>query len=113
MIEERERMRAEQVRIQQENYPQPQETLKKKREADLKKPAQMDREERYNEVKDKFVQQKTQIKDSSGQRWVQCTICHEIKEASEFGLYGGENKVNLGECSDCLRKQSVDGSSGI
>ena len=113
MIEERERMRAEQVRIQRERYLQQQEALKKEREEtarkareDQKQLAEMDHMKRYNEVKEKFVQQKTPIIDSSGQRWVQCEICHEIKEDSEFSSYGGKNHVNLGKCSKCSRNSS-------
>lgn len=113
-VEERERMRAEQVRIQRERYLQQQETLKKEREEAAKKAreyqkqlAEMDHMKRYNEVKGKFVQQETPIRDSSGRRWVQCEICHEIKEDSEFSSYGGMNHVNLGKCSKCSRNSSL------
>lgn len=113
-VEEREQMRAEQVRIQRERYLQQQETLKKEREEaakkareDQKQRAEMDYMKRYNEVKGKFVQQETPIKDSSGRRWVQCEICHEIKEESEFSYYGGMNQVNLGKCSKCSRNSSL------
>ena len=113
-VEEREQMHAEQVRIQRERYLQQQETLKKEREEAAKKAreyqkqlAEMDYMKRYNEVKGKFVQQETQIKDSSGRRWVQCEICHEIKEVSEFSYYGGMNQVNLGKCSKCSRNSSL------
>ena len=67
----------------------------------------MDYMKRYNEVKGKFVQQETPIRDSSGRRWVQCEICHEIKEDSEFSSYGGMNHVNLGKCSKCSRNSSL------
>lgn len=114
LIEERERMRAEQVRIQRERYLQQQEALKKEREEAAKKAreyqkqlAEMDHMKRYNEVKEKFVQQETPIRDSSGRRWVQCEICHEIKEDSEFSSYGGMNHVNLGKCSKCSRNSSL------
>lgn len=113
-VEEREQMRAEQVRIQRERYLQQQETLKKEREEaakkareDQKQRAEMDYMKRYNEVKGKFVQQETPIRDSSGRRWVQCEICHEIKEESEFSYYGGMNHFNLGKCSKCSRNSSL------
>ena len=113
-MEEREQMRAEQVRIQQERYLQQQEAQKKAREEAAKKAreyqkqlAEMDHMKRYNEVKEKFVQQETPIRDSSGRRWVQCEICHEIKEDSEFSSYGGINHVNLGKCSKCSRNSSL------
>ena len=69
--------------------------------------AEMDHMKRYNEVKGKFVQQETPIRDSSGRRWVQCEICHEIKEDNEFSSYGGMNHVNLGKCSKCSRNSSL------
>lgn len=112
--EERERMRAEQMRIQREHYLQQQETLKSEQEEAAKKAreyqkqlAEMDHMKRYNEVKEKFVQQETPIRDSAGRRWVQCEICHEIKEDSEFSSYGGMNHVNLGKCSKCSRNSSL------
>ena len=112
--EERERMRAEQMRIQREHYLQQQETPKREREEAAKKArehqkqlAEMDHMKRYNEVKEKFVQQETPIRDSAGRRWVQCEICHEIKEDSEFSSYGGMNHVNLGKCSKCSRNSSL------
>jgi superfamily I DNA/RNA helicase len=55
----------------------------------------------YNEVKDKFTQQHTQIRDSFGTRWIKCEMCGEIKPASEFGDYSGPNRVNLGKCYKC------------
>ncbi len=68
---------------------------------------EMDYMKRYNEVKEKFVQQETPIRDSSGRRWVQCELCHEIKEDSEFSSYGGMHHVNLGKCSKCSRNSSL------
>ena len=109
-MEEREQMRAEQVRIQQERYLQQQEAQKKAREEAAKKAreyqkqlAEIDHMKRYNEVKEKFVQQETPIRDFSGRRWVQCEICNEIKEESEFGSYGGINHANLGKCYKCSK----------
>lgn len=61
----------------------------------------------YDEVKDLFVQQTEQIRDSQGVRWVKCEICGEIKPEAEFNSYGGANHVNLGVCSACHIKESV------
>ena len=68
--------------------------------------AEMDYNRRYNQVKDKFNQQIEQIRDFSGQRWVQCELCGEIKPESEFGSYGGSGRVNLGKCYKCTRDDS-------
>lgn len=59
----------------------------------------------YEEVKDRFNQQVTIIKDSFGIRWIKCEQCGEIKPASEFITYGGVGRVNLGTCSDCSNKK--------
>lgn len=58
----------------------------------------------YNEVKDKFTQQKHQIRDSSDRRWIKCELCGEIKLESDFRSYGGPNRVNLGVCYKCSRR---------
>ena len=66
----------------------------------------------YDEVKDKFTQQKTPILDSTGVRWIMCENCGAIKPKGKFVLYGGLNHVNLGTCSDCKNndlQQQLDG----
>lgn len=60
----------------------------------------------YEEVKELFTQQDTQIRDTYGQRWAKCEVCGEIKPDFEFVSYGGINSVNLGICRDCSRKGS-------
>jgi len=104
------RRRAEQERIQHEQYLLRQEELRKERERALelererqKQIAEMRYINSYNEVKNKFTQQEFQIRDSSGRRWVKCELCGEIKPESEFGSYGGMNHVNLGVCYKCTR----------
>jgi len=57
----------------------------------------------YESVKDKFTQQTEKIIDCYGTRWIQCEKCGKIKMESEFGSYGGENRVNLGNCYDCYK----------
>jgi hypothetical protein len=100
--------RAEQERILREQYLIRQEELKKAREKALE--IELERQKQfierrnaicYNEVKDKFTQQHTQIRDSFGIRWIKCEICGEIKSESEFGDYGGPDRVNLGKCYKC------------
>ena len=100
----------EQERVSREQYMLRQEESRKKRERALelererkKQIADMQYTNSYNEVKDKFTQQESQIRDSSGRRWIQCELCGEIKPESEFSSYGGANHVNLGVCCDCSR----------
>lgn len=59
----------------------------------------------YNEVKDLFTQQEMPIRDSKGERWVKCEICGKILPSDKFVVYGGMNRVNLGTCEDCSKKQ--------
>ena len=104
------RRRVEQDRIMREQQLLRQEELRKEREKALelererqKQIAEMREINYYNEVKDKFTQQQTPIRDSLGRRWVQCELCGEIKLEAYFGKYGGINHVNLGVCNACSR----------
>ena len=45
----------------------------------------------YEQVKNRFVQQTEQIRDSFGIRWIKCELCGEIKSDAEFSSYGGLN----------------------
>ena len=56
------------------------------------------------EIRDRFSQQVEIIRDSFGQRWIQCERCGEIKPDYEFSFYGGKNSVNLGICRDCSKQ---------
>ena len=94
----------EQDQIQREETLRMREEIRRKEIERQKEFAILDRVNRYNEVKDMFTQQETQIKDSKGIRWIQCEVCGEIKESNEFNSYGGMNHVNLGICSQCSRK---------
>lgn len=96
LLKEQEEKRKEQEQKRQER--------EKAREADRIRQQQIAERyytKGYDEVKDKFIQQHTQIRDSFGVRWIKCEICGEIKPASEFGDYSGPNRVNLGKCYKC------------
>ena len=84
------RRRAEQERIRREKALELERERQKQRDINC-----------YNEVKDKFTQQQTPIRDSLGRRWVQCELCGEIKLEVHFGTCGGINHVNLGVCKEC------------
>ena len=88
------------------------EELKKQRELELEKRRKEAEEKEkkqfevcYNEVKDKFTQQQERILDHTGQRWIKCEECGEIKPDYDFASYGGINRVNSGICSCCSRKR--------
>lgn len=72
-----------------------------------KEETQKELEKGYEEVKTLFNDnnQTDIIRDSFGQRWVQCELCGEIKPDFEFGSYGGNKHVNLGECRKCSMKK--------
>lgn len=48
-------------------------------------------------------QQKEQVKDLDGNRWIRCEFCGLIAVDSEFISYGGLNRVNLGTCKNCAK----------
>lgn len=77
---------------------------RKKEEEHRKMEAERAYLEAYNEIKDLFTQQDTQIRDSRGVRWVKCEICGQIFPSDKFVSYGGINHINLGTCNDCGRK---------
>lgn len=111
--ERRERQRAERAKREQERREREEEEWKQiikaqkeneRIKAELaKRFAEDDYNSRYNEVKDKFTQQDIPIYDSSGERWVQCEICGEIKPFCEFWSCGGKNHTNLGKCYSCKK----------
>ena len=57
----------------------------------------------YTQVKGRFTQQTEQIRDSYGNRWIECKQCGEIKRDFEFSSYGGRDSANLGNCTTCKR----------
>ena len=79
-----------------------------KQEEELKAALESQREidnARYQQVKDRFVQQTDPVYDRYGTRWVQCEICGEIKKSTDFPFYGGANHVNLGQCAICIKNR--------
>lgn len=94
------RQQAEKARLERES--------RKEQETPQISPAELKEirlKEGYEEVKDKFVQQHTQIRDKYGVRWLLCECCGKIAPDGEFGSYGGMNRMNLGKCRDCYRRK--------
>lgn len=73
-----------------------------------KKPIIKSYEERKAEIIGRMGQQDQQVRDSTDRRWIKCEICGKIGEDSEFNNYGGTGHLNLGECSECARKQRIN-----
>lgn len=61
-------------------------------------------ERRKAEIIGRMDQQEVQVRDSTDRRWIKCELCGKIGEDSEFSSYGGPNHLNLGVCSECVRK---------
>lgn len=59
----------------------------------------------YEEIKNRFTQQKEPIFDSYGRRWIKCRRCGEIKIEECFTSYGGPGEVNIGTCSKCWKNE--------
>ena len=85
----------------QTSFHDPSNALREQRRPIQNRDAELERGRR--EVVNLFTQQHTEIYDSFGQRWVQCTQCGEIKPTDEFSDYGGRNRVNSGICRRCSR----------
>lgn len=54
-----------------------------------------------------FLQQKEQITDADGKRWVKCRICGKIDKTGEFTTYGGKEEINLGICKECYPNYEI------
>ena len=67
-------------------------------------PREIDEESGYEDVSDKFAQNDFIVRDSSGQRFVKCDYCGEIKPDYKFASYGGLQHVNFGICRECARR---------
>lgn len=98
---------------QQEQLPIEDSNAMETEEARQKRMAETNYIQKYNEVKDKFIQQVDSIRDSAGMRWIQCELCGEIKPEKEFGTYGGPDHVNLGKCYTCSPRDQVRGPKKI
>ena len=104
-ITESQRLRREEIQRRNEQYIRHQEEIKKKNEELQKIANEKTYLDYFNEVKDLFTQQDTQIRDSRGVRWIKCEECGKILSSEKFVSYGGLNHVNLGMCNDCWKKQ--------
>lgn len=104
--EEKERYEKRQKELQQAA-----EEAQKKQQREETEPQddQEAKKRRYEEFKRNmdllFSQQEIQIRDSAGNRWVQCEICGRRAKETEFMSYGGKNHVNLGICKSCSYKR--------
>lgn len=105
--------RRKQQEAQQKEFERQREEAEKRRAEELEKQRikrekqeqeKLEREAAFKaDLEDNFSQQKEQIKDADGNRWIKSEFCGKIAIESEFGSYGGEGRVNLGTCNDCFR----------
>ena len=61
-------------------------------------------EQEYDRIKKSLGQQKTQVRDIFGYRWVKCHLCGESVHIDDCWTYGGIGKINVGECRECFMK---------
>ena len=64
-------------------------------------------EQEYDRITKSLVQQKIQVRDVYGNRWVKCRFCGEAKHVNECWTYGGIGKMNVGECHECFRRYKL------
>ncbi|MBP3885968.1 MAG: hypothetical protein J6D54_13665 [Olsenella sp.] len=50
-------------------------------------------------------QQERPAMDEFGRHWVRCESCGKVAPDREFSLYGGNGRLNLGTCTECMRKR--------
>ena len=50
-------------------------------------------------------QQDKPATDQFGRRWVKCKDCGKVAPDREFSMFGGRGSMNLGICSECMRKK--------
>lgn len=114
LIEQKEKVRQLDLRIKRlENDIKKVEFLKRAQEHTNKN---MEKEEKHpvqinlEEMRKKFTQQDTPIKDDNGVRWVQCEKCKKIAVEDEFSYFGteyinGKKQLNLGVCRECVKQK--------
>ena len=54
------------------------------------------------EIELHITQQKKQVRDKDGKRWVKCKECGKIAKVSQFNKYGQEG-INIGTCNECKK----------
>lgn len=64
----------------------------------------MSYEARRESILSRMDQQVSQVRDSTGARWIRCELCGSVETDDKFWSYGGANHVNLGTCYKCGKK---------
>ena len=59
-------------------------------------------EDEYNRIDKSLNQQRVQVRDIHGSRWIRCRICGKAKNVDECWTYGGIGTINVGECNECV-----------
>lgn len=49
-------------------------------------------------------QQEVPAKDRFGRRWVKCRSCGKVAPERQFSMFGGRGCLNLGICTECMRR---------
>lgn len=58
----------------------------------------------FEEIKNRDFQTEEMVIDSTGNRWLQCERCNEVKRKDAFSLIGRRNRPAIGICTECARK---------
>lgn len=103
---EEQRKREEQERLEAERRAKAAAERIKREEAARKEHEEKQRL-RLKEIQENpllFIQQETKVRDLDGNRWIKCEECGAVKLDTQFSIYGGEGKINLGTCTECSRR---------
>lgn len=58
-------------------------------------------EQEYDRIKKSLDQQKVEVRDIFGYRWVKCRKCGQAVHTDDCWIYGGIGTINVGECTNC------------
>lgn len=61
-------------------------------------------EERRQSILPRIDQQDEQVKDAEGARWIRCIHCKNVETDDHFLFIFGKDRLNLGECRDCVKR---------
>ncbi len=120
-ILEEERKRKEYKRLQEEEYEkklqqQKEEADRRKTELEEQRRIEIERQQKEKRQREEdfmknmdanFSQQKTQVRDAEGRRWIECEFCGKRALEDVFSSYGGREHINLGTCKECDRRKRL------
>lgn len=95
---------AEQLRKREEEQQQIEEEQRRTAEEVKRVAEETQMRQDFEEIKKRDFQTEEMVIDSTGNRWLQCERCSEVKRKDAFSLIGRRNRPSVGICTECARK---------